>query len=140
MSDTEKTLWEALREGNAKWHCKASVEIIFGLTKTMTVWKALIVFFFLREVLSATKVERSLTIQNDSGHRVALNWIHPDTKETSLISDPDILTGADFVVDSFVSHEFEVRELPARKTGECETPGNCKVVFFTVNDNAEQRE
>ena len=55
MSDTEKTLWEALREGNAKWHCKASVEIIFGLTKTMTVWKALIVFFFLREVLSATK-------------------------------------------------------------------------------------
>lgn len=110
------------------------------MTMTVTVLRALFVLFSFREASSATKVERSLTIQNNSGHRVALNWIHPDTGEASLISDPDILTGADFVVDSFVSHKFEVRELPARKTGECETPENCKVVFFTVNDNAEQRE
>jgi hypothetical protein len=91
-------------------------------------------------VSCANQIPRKITIRNDSGHRVQVNWISPDNGQPSLISDPDVLTGSDFVVDSFVSHKFEVKELPSKKTGECETYGKCKVDYFIVNDNKEQCE
>ena len=69
-----------------------------------------------------------------------LNWIHPQTKQRSLMTDPDILHGAEFTMNSYVSHAFELRELPSKRTKECLVPGQCKTVNFAVNHNDKQGE
>ena len=58
-----------------------------------------------------------------------------------LQSTPDILHGASFSLNSYVSHTFEVRELPAKKTGVCAGEDEtCRVDHFTVNQNYDQGE
>lgn len=44
--------------------------------------------------------------------------------------------GADFPLDSYVGHEFEVRELPG-KTGECKEQ-TCRHSYFKVSENDDQ--
>lgn len=56
-------------------------------------------------------VERAIKIMNESGRRVEIHWIHPDTGELVLQSTPDVLNGASFALNSFVGHSFEVNEL-----------------------------
>lgn len=86
---------------------------------------------------------RSINIINESGHKVVINWIHPDTGERVLQSNPHIFNGATFSLNSFATHMFEASELP-KKDGECgdgedeEGDDTCKVGFFTVNYNDEQ--
>ena len=85
--------------------------------------------------------ERSITIMNESGRRVDIHWVHPDTGEMVLQSNPDILNGASMDLNSYVGHTFQVRELPAKKTGVCAGEGEvCRVDHFTVNTNADQGE
>jgi hypothetical protein len=91
-------------------------------------------------VSCANQIPRKITIRNQSGRRVEVNWINPDNGQAALMSDPDVLTGTDFVLDSFVSHKFQVKEIPSKNTGECETQGECKVDHFIVNDNEQQCE
>ena len=58
-----------------------------------------------------------------------------------LQSTPDILHGASFALNSYVSHTFQVRELPAKKTGVCAGEGKvCRIDHFTVNSNQDQGE
>ena len=58
-----------------------------------------------------------------------------------LQSTPDIMAGASFALNSFVTHSFQVRELPGKKSGVCEgTEGECRVDYFTVNENTDQGE
>ena len=58
-----------------------------------------------------------------------------------LQSTPDILHGASFALNSYVSHTFQVRELPAKKTGVCSGEGKvCRIDHFTVNSNQDQGE
>ena len=84
---------------------------------------------------------RSITIVNESGRRVEINWINPEDGELELQSDPDVLHGATFDLNSFVGHDFEVRELAVRKTGVCAGEGQtCRVDHFTVNSNQDQGE
>lgn len=42
-------------------------------------------------VIYASDLSRSITIMNSSGKRVDIHWVHPDTGEMVLQSDPDIL-------------------------------------------------
>eukprot|EP00970_Alexandrium_tamarense_P013537 scaffold3489_cov255-Alexandrium_tamarense.AAC.1 len=56
---------------------------------------------------------------NESGRRVDIHWIHPQTGEMVLQSKPDILNGASLDLNSYSTHTFQVRELPAKRTGEC---------------------
>mmetsp|Transcript_17881 Transcript_17881/g.35944 ORF Transcript_17881/g.35944 Transcript_17881/m.35944 type:complete len:454 (+) Transcript_17881:136-1497(+) len=82
---------------------------------------------------------RSIQILNESGRRVDVSWIHPQTEELVLQSTPDVLAGASFSLNSFVSHSFLVREMPGKKTGECEgSEGECRVDYFSVNENHDQ--
>jgi len=82
---------------------------------------------------------RPIKVVNDSGSRVGLYWIHPDTREAFIMSNPDIVSGADFGLDSFIGHEFEARELPAAKTGVCKSEDQtCRNGFFKVSENWEQ--
>ena len=39
----------------------------------------------------AGDLSRSITIMNSSGRRVDIHWVHPDTGEMVLQSDPDVL-------------------------------------------------
>jgi hypothetical protein len=58
-----------------------------------------------------------------------------------LQSTPDVLAGASFALNSFVSHSFQVRELPGKKSGVCEGDGGtCRVDYFSVNENHDQGE
>jgi len=82
---------------------------------------------------------RPIKIVNNSGSRAGLYWVQPDTRETFLMSNPDIISGADFALDSFIGHEFEARELPAAKTGMCKSEDQtCRNGFFKVSENDEQ--
>lgn len=84
---------------------------------------------------------RAIQIMNESTRRVEINWVHPDTGELVLQSTPDVLHGASFALNSFVGHSFEVRELPAKKTGVCGGDDEvCRVDYFTVNANKDQSE
>ena len=90
---------------------------------------------------NAVDTARSITIMNESGRRVDIHWVHPDTGEMVLQSDPDVLNGASMDLNSYVSHTFQVRELPAKKTGVCAGEDEvCRVDHFTVNSNQDQSE
>lgn len=90
---------------------------------------------------NAADTARSIQIMNESTRRVEVHWVHPDTGEMVLQSTPDILHGASFALNSYVSHTFQVRELPAKKTGVCAGEGKvCRIDHFTVNSNQDQGE
>jgi hypothetical protein len=76
---------------------------------------------------------------NESGARVELHWLDGKTKAPSLLSNPYIYDGAPFQLNTFVGHEFEVREVPSDKTGVC-SDETCKVARFVINENEDQGE
>ena len=82
---------------------------------------------------------RHINIQNESGGRVEIYWIHPNTREASLMSNPNVMNGANFPLDSFIGHEFEVRELPSKQTGGYKSEDQeCRSTFFAVSGNNDQ--
>lgn len=102
------------------------------------------VFFFVvswcafSSVNGAAGDPRNINIHNDSGGKVELYWIHPNTREAVLQSTPYIYNGATFSLNSFVSHAFEIREMPG-KSGKCAGDDDtCRVGYFAVNENDEQ--
>jgi hypothetical protein len=100
----------------------------------------LLLLFTLLTLCSASP-ERNFNIINESGRRVELHWVHPETGEMVLQSTPDILAGATFALNSYVGHTFQVRELPGKKSGVCEGDGEvCRIDMFTVNSNSDQGE
>jgi hypothetical protein len=65
----------------------------------------------------------------------------PDTRQGSLMSSPNILSGADFALNSYMGHEFEIRELPSLKSGGVCTQRDdqtCGNGSFAVSENNEQ--
>ena len=83
--------------------------------------------------------KRSIKIINESGSKVEVYWIHPQTRAGSLMTTPSILSGAMFPLNSFVAHEFEARELPSEKTGHCKSQDKiCKKTNFAVSANSDQ--
>lgn len=103
----------------------------------------LLVLFVLLSVSTADRkrgINRSIKIINDTGGKIEIYWIHPDTREPSLMSSPYVVTGADFPLESYVGHEFEAREMGDTATGTCNKAADkvCRHVFFAVTDNDEQ--
>ncbi len=83
--------------------------------------------------------ERPIKILNESGSKVEIYWIHPQTGALSLMSTPNVLNGASFNLNSFIGHEFEIRELPSSKTGVCKgTEQTCRTNYLSVTENSEQ--
>lgn len=81
--------------------------------------------------------ERPIKILNLSGSKVEISWIHPQTGELVLMSSPNVLNGASFNLNSFIGHEFEIRELPSGKTGICKDQ-TCRINVLAVTENSEQ--
>jgi len=85
------------------------------------------------------QTERKINILNESGSRVEIYWINPSSREGVLMTVPDVMNGANFPLNSFVGHEFEVRELPSASTGLCKSEGQvCRTTLFTVSPGDEQ--
>ena len=58
-----------------------------------------------------------------------------------LQSKPDLLNGADLNLNSYVSHTFQVREMPGKISGVCSGEDHvCRVGRFTVNSHENQGE
>jgi hypothetical protein len=84
---------------------------------------------------------RSINIMNESGRRVEIHWINPDDGSMVLQSTPDVLNGASLTLNSYMGHNFEVRELPAKKTMECAGEDKqCRIDRFTVKSTQDQGE
>lgn len=83
--------------------------------------------------------ERPIKILNESGSKVEIYWIHPQTGALSIMSTPNVLNGASFNLNSFIGHEFEIRELPSSKTGYCNgEEKTCRTNYMAVTENSEQ--
>ena len=51
------------------------------------------------------------------------------------------MNGAEFPLNSFVGHEFELREVPTKSTGLCKSEDQtCRNSFFVVSQNRDQSE
>lgn len=82
---------------------------------------------------------RYIKILNESGSKVEIYWIHPQTREVTLMSAPNVMNGASFPLNSYIGHEFEVRELPSASTGVCLSEDQtCKSTTFAVSENDDQ--
>ena len=97
-------------------------------------------YTYLQGRVNARGDDRKINIENLSGSKVEVHWIHPQTDERVLQSSPFVYHGASFELNSFVTHTFEARELPG-KTGSCRGEDQtCRIGFFTVNENDSQGE
>lgn len=88
-------------------------------------------------------LSRSVRVINQSGYRIDIFWIHPETNELaeSNTNNDGIMFGSETYISSYVGHEFEVQELPSNKTGLCRSSGqsdDCLKIYFTVNNNEDQ--
>jgi hypothetical protein len=55
------------------------------------------------------------------------------------MTTPDVMQGANFPLNSFKNHEFEVREVPAISTGACKSEDQvCRSTSFVVSPGEEQ--
>ena len=70
-----------------------------------------------------TPESREIFIQNDTGRRIDVMWINTFVKPHTFHSNsPDEMGyayGSSTGIDSYIGHEFEVRELPSKTTKEC---------------------
>lgn len=81
---------------------------------------------------------RSIVVQNRAGCKIDFFWIHPQTKELAgSNTDGGIVNGGDSTISSYVTHSFEVQELPSKKTGKCREE-ECRKAYFSVSANEDQ--
>jgi hypothetical protein len=83
---------------------------------------------------------RSIRVMNQCGFPVDVYWIHPETGELaeSNTNGDGIMYGSETGISSYVGHEFEVREMPRKDTGQCKEPDQCRKTYISVNNNEDQ--
>ena len=103
-------------------------------------WRNLILLSLLAASRGSTDTKRKFEIKNESPSKVSISWVHPDTGERVLMSQPDVMPGAEFNLDSFVGHAFVVEELPLRDEVVCRKAPKkvCREAFFAVSENDNQ--
>mmetsp|Transcript_33688 Transcript_33688/g.81667 ORF Transcript_33688/g.81667 Transcript_33688/m.81667 type:complete len:465 (+) Transcript_33688:359-1753(+) len=85
------------------------------------------------------QTERKINILNDSGSKFEIYWINPQTRAGVVMTPAAIMHGANFPLNSFVGHEFEVREFPSASTGLCKSEDQvCRTTLFEVSPGDEQ--
>jgi hypothetical protein len=107
----------------------------------MTVASVVLLLTALLSVGTANRdTSRTLDIINHSGHRVQIFWINRwKNDELVLNTEEPLLHGADSRINSYVSHEFEIQEMPHKKTNQCSgEDGKCLTAQFQVNNNHGQ--
>jgi hypothetical protein len=94
-----------------------------------------------REVATA----RSIKIQNKSGRRVDILWINrfnADGVVTYHSNSEDgkgYPYGGDTSINSYMTHEFKVQEMPSTTSSKCLGPNDtCRMGYFQVNKEEHQ--
>lgn len=83
---------------------------------------------------------RAIQVFNDSGSRIDMRWIHPQTKALAASDHPDgAVFGSRTGINSYIGHRFQVDELPNQKTGKCRHH-ICRKGYLVVNENEDQGE
>ena len=82
---------------------------------------------------------RSVRVMNKSGVRIDIFWIHPHTRELapSHTDGDGVMYGGETGISSYIGHEFELVELPSKKTQKC-AQNECRKTYFAVNTNEDQ--
>jgi hypothetical protein len=88
---------------------------------------------FLRS--AAINLSRAVDIQNESGEKLEMYWLRPDSGEAVKFRDID--NGAKLVINSFVNHTFMLREGPVSHACDGEEE-NCHVNYITVTEEEKQ--
>jgi 2OG-Fe(II) oxygenase superfamily len=114
----------------SKWQKMLLVTMVGAASRASLAWAA----------ASGRDSGRKFRLTNDSVSRMNVAWVHPTTKEAVSMTEEPIVPGADFVLDSFVGHEFEISEVPGGKTGVCNRAPDkkCRVTYTTVSANDNQ--
>ena len=83
---------------------------------------------------------RDVRITNDAGFKVEIFWINRwRNDELVLNSQEGIFHGAHTLIKSYLTHEFEIHEVPAKKTGLCRGKNNeCRQGYFQVTEHEGQ--
>ena len=85
---------------------------------------------------------RKIFFVNRSGRRIDVLWVNRSTNPVSYVTNSDkgegFPYGASQPIDSYIGHEFEIREMPSRITGQCKIPENCQTALVQVNDQEGQ--
>lgn len=108
---------------------------------TIMMWKAITLILATVAAVgyAARAKNRSIHMLNDSGSKIEVYWVNPETAERHLMSKSPVLFGATFPLNTFVGHEFELRELPSVKTGVCKSPDQtCRQASFVISENDDQ--
>eukprot|EP00542_Grammatophora_oceanica_P017468 CAMPEP_0194029502 /NCGR_PEP_ID=MMETSP0009_2-20130614/3208_1 /TAXON_ID=210454 /ORGANISM="Grammatophora oceanica, Strain CCMP 410" /LENGTH=419 /DNA_ID=CAMNT_0038669189 /DNA_START=97 /DNA_END=1356 /DNA_ORIENTATION=- len=91
-------------------------------------------------VLANRSAARDVRIINEAGFKIELYWINRwENDELVLNSEEGVFHGAETLIKSFVSHEFEIHELPSKKTGKCGGQNDeCRKGYFQVREAHNQ--
>jgi len=101
--------------------------------------------FLLHLAVAVVGVNQEVTLRfvNESGTYISIYWINPNTQAISLIKgdiEPDLI----FSFNSYLSHRFEVWELPDPVTGICDGEKEktddqyCNIDYFQATEGPEQ--
>lgn len=109
--------------------------------KIIIMWKAIALILATAAVVgyAARSQSRNIQMLNDSGSKIEVFWVQPDTGKRVLMSTNPVLFGATFPLNTYVGHEFEMREVPSDKTGVCKSPDQtCRQAAFKISENDDQ--
>lgn len=106
----------------------------------MSILRGIALLLIMTALVSAARSpNRSIQMLNDSGSKIDVYWIHPTTKERKIMSSNPVMFGATFPLQTYVGHEFEMRELPSDKTGTCHSADQtCRQATFKISENDDQ--
>lgn len=122
------------------WHFLHLPTLTVFVRRRTIMMKRLVMLLAPLLVVSMNPQSRDIRIINEAGFKVEIFWINRwKNDELVLNSDEGIFHGAESQINSYVTHEFEVHEIPNKKLGKCKGPDDtCRKGYFQVNDNDEQ--
>jgi len=99
-------------------------------------------FFNLIVIVVGVNQEVTLRFRNESDEYISIHWVDPRTQATALIKG-DIEPGLTFNFNSYLTHSFEVWQLPNPDSGLCggeekADEQSCKINYFQVTEAPEQ--
>jgi len=111
--------------------------------KKMLPFSAMIRLIFVYLICASCKVSRicsnqvdtrlRIKIMNDAGHSIDVFWINPNTGE-SIPAMNSLPNGESRIINTFIGHNFEMRELPSENSELC-NEGDCKIGYLTVRES-----
>jgi len=92
--------------------------------------------FVVPSALAGKGASRDVRVINNAGFKVLIYWINRWKNDELQLNSPDgVFHGSETIIKSFITHEFEVVEVPAKKTGLCKGENNeCRKGYFQVNE------